>query len=141
MVRTRSIIRLLLLVAVALLSATTMVRAEEEAAVDMDDSATEAASDAAAEPEVVPDEAEEEEVEEVEEVAEEAEPEAEPEPEAAVAETSDGESVVSKSVAFVKHKLTKANGKKIGAAVVGVWGIATLGGVTMEQIMKGKDEK
>jgi len=136
MVRTRSIIRLLLLVAVALLSATTMVRAEEEAAVDMDDSATEAASDAAAEPEVVPDEAEEEEVEEVEE---EAEPEAEPEPEAAVAETSDGESVVSKSVAFVKHKLTKANGKKIGAAVVGVWGIATLGGVTMEQIMKGKD--
>ena len=114
-----------------------MVRAEEEAAVDMDDSATEAASDAAAEPEVVPDEAEEEEVEEVEEVAEEAEPEAEPE--AAVAETSDGESVVSKSVAFVKHKLTKANGKKIGAAVVGVWGIATLGGVTMEQIMKGKD--
>lgn len=138
MVRTRSIIRLLLLVAVALLSATTMVRAEEEAAVDMDDSATEAASDAAAEPEVVPDEAEEEEVEEVEE---EAEPEAEPEPEAAVAETSDGESVVSKSVAFVKHKLTKANGKKIGAAVVGVWGIATLGGVTMEQIMKGKDEK
>ena len=137
MVRTRSIIRLLLLVAVALLSATTMVRAEEEAAVDMDDSATEAASDAAAEPEVVPDEAEEEEVEEVEEVAEEAEPEAEPE--AAVAETSDGESVVSKSVAFVKHKLTKANGKKIGAAVVGVWGIATLGGVTMEQIMKGKD--
>lgn len=138
MVRTRSIIRLLLLVAVALLSATTMVRAEEEAAVDMDDSATEAASDAAAEPEVVPDEAEEEEVEEVEE---EAEPEAEPEPEAAVAETSDGESVVSKSVAFVKHKLTKANGKKIGAAVVGVWGIATLGGVTMEQIMKGKDAK
>mmetsp|Transcript_13389 Transcript_13389/g.38224 ORF Transcript_13389/g.38224 Transcript_13389/m.38224 type:complete len:178 (-) Transcript_13389:524-1057(-) len=46
-----------------------------------------------------------------------------------------------KAVAFVKDfKLSKDNGKKIAAGVVGVWGVATAGGWAMDRFGKDKEE-